>query len=405
MRTMSLRDEKKLFDFERDGVYYKKLPDNSLMVVRKIYYRTFWKTEKHVQFEGRYVYQPYNNIKIPMEVDGMEVASIEAPDSAPCEGVISNVSFPGTVSTFGTWLACLTNVTIPNSVTDSHYNSIACCNNLTIPSSVKTIGGLFRCNMVTIPSSVTMIQSISGGNPRCADYKLHDQVLKIDNPKPPTLARNDANEGSVLFVPQGSLDAYKNDPEWGKFKRIIEDPTLSTNEASHSPMLTLDTHDEGKSHSGFSELENLMDAALADGILTDKEKQILSKKAQSMGIDLDELEIMLDARLYKMKKAEEERARKAAAAEEERAKKTEEERIRKAEMERIRKAEMERIRKAEEEQNRKAEEERVRKIEEERVKKEELEKEKKNAKKRKKGCVIKAIIVFVLVIAALALLF
>lgn len=402
MRAMSLRDEKKLFDFERGGVYYKKLPDNSLMVVRKIYYRTFWKTEKHVQFEGRYVYQPYNNIKIPMEVDGMEVTSIEAPDSAPCGGVISNVSFPGTVSTFGTWLACLTNVTIPTSVTDSHYNIIACCNNLTIPSSVKTIGDLFRCNMVTIPSSVTMIQSISGGDPRCADYKLHDQVLKIDNPSPPTLARNDANDGSVLFVPQGSLDAYKNDPEWGKFKRIIEDPTLSTSEASHPQMSPVDTHDEGKSLSGFSELDNLMDAALADGVLTEKEKQILSKKAQSMGIDLDEFEIMLDARLFKMKKAEEERARKA---EEERAKKTEEERIRKAEMERIRKAEMERIRKAEEEQNRKAEEERVRKVEEERVKKEELEKEKKNAKKRKKGCVIKAIIVFVLVIAALALFF
>ena len=36
------------------------------------------------------------------------------------------------------------------------------------------------------------------------------------------------------------------------------------------------------------ELENLIEAALADGELTEKEKQILFKKAQGYGIDLDE---------------------------------------------------------------------------------------------------------------------
>lgn len=51
------------------------------------------------------------------------------------------------------------------------------------------------------------------------------------------------------------------------------------------------------------ELENLIDAALADGELTEKEKQILFKKAQSYGIDLDEFEMVLNARLVKLKKA------------------------------------------------------------------------------------------------------
>lgn len=60
------------------------------------------------------------------------------------------------------------------------------------------------------------------------------------------------------------------------------------------------------------ELEGLIDAALADGVLTEKEKQILFKKAQSMGIDLDEFEMVLDARLVKMKKAEEEKAASSA---------------------------------------------------------------------------------------------
>lgn len=52
------------------------------------------------------------------------------------------------------------------------------------------------------------------------------------------------------------------------------------------------------------ELELLIEAALADGELTEKEKQILFKKAQSFGIDLDEFEMVLDARLLKKKKEE-----------------------------------------------------------------------------------------------------
>lgn len=60
------------------------------------------------------------------------------------------------------------------------------------------------------------------------------------------------------------------------------------------------------------ELENLIDAALADGVLTEKEKQILFKKAQAMGVDLDEFEMVLDARLVKLKKTEEEKAASSA---------------------------------------------------------------------------------------------
>ena len=52
-----------------------------------------------------------------------------------------------------------------------------------------------------------------------------------------------------------------------------------------------------------SQLEQLIDAALTDGELTEKEKQILFKKAQSFGVDLDEFEMVLDARLVKLKKA------------------------------------------------------------------------------------------------------
>lgn len=63
------------------------------------------------------------------------------------------------------------------------------------------------------------------------------------------------------------------------------------------------------SQSGNSEgiygnyMEHLIDMALADGELTEKEKQVLFKKAEANGIDLDEFEMVLDARLYERQKA------------------------------------------------------------------------------------------------------
>ena len=46
------------------------------------------------------------------------------------------------------------------------------------------------------------------------------------------------------------------------------------------------------------QIENLINLALADGDLTEKEKQILFKKAEEAGIDLDEFEMVIDAKLY-----------------------------------------------------------------------------------------------------------
>jgi DnaJ-domain-containing protein 1 len=45
-------------------------------------------------------------------------------------------------------------------------------------------------------------------------------------------------------------------------------------------------------------LEKLIELALADGVLTEKEKQVLFKNAEAEGIDLDEFEMVLDAKLF-----------------------------------------------------------------------------------------------------------
>ena len=45
------------------------------------------------------------------------------------------------------------------------------------------------------------------------------------------------------------------------------------------------------------ELEQLIHYALEDGVLTDKERSVLMRKAQEKGADLDEFEMILDAKL------------------------------------------------------------------------------------------------------------
>lgn len=52
------------------------------------------------------------------------------------------------------------------------------------------------------------------------------------------------------------------------------------------------------------ELEEVIDAALADGVLTDKERLVLHKRGQAEGVDPDELDIVIDGRLAKMKRQE-----------------------------------------------------------------------------------------------------
>jgi hypothetical protein len=50
------------------------------------------------------------------------------------------------------------------------------------------------------------------------------------------------------------------------------------------------------------EIENLINMALADGEVTEKERGIILRKAESLGLDVDEVEMILDGRIALMKK-------------------------------------------------------------------------------------------------------
>ena len=62
--------------------------------------------------------------------------------------------------------------------------------------------------------------------------------------------------------------------------------------------------------SSMDELKKLIDAAMTDGVLTDKERQVILKKAEEMGLDRDEIDLYLDAQVQKIDQANDAAVRK-----------------------------------------------------------------------------------------------
>lgn len=229
------KDGEKLFGIHKDGVFYRILADDCLQVARTTGMSEYWKTDKHVGYDKRYSHVSYSNIEIPEEIDGMKVVSVEAPFSYMAE--IRNVKFPETIKTFGSSLNYISDVLFPSKVMDTYYECVSHCNNITIPGSVKRIGDISDCNGIVIPNSVQTIGTINS----CKIIKIsssvvsiervigNNTVLIIDNPTPPILI-DDRNSyaTTMISVPKGSLEAYKNDPRWKGFWTIREDPALGT---------------------------------------------------------------------------------------------------------------------------------------------------------------------------------
>ena len=51
------------------------------------------------------------------------------------------------------------------------------------------------------------------------------------------------------------------------------------------------------------ELDQLIQEYLTDGVLTDKERAVILRKAEGMGLDRDEIDLYLDAQVQKIDQA------------------------------------------------------------------------------------------------------
>ena len=120
---------------------------------------------------------------------------------------IKSVVIPDTVETIGMQSFCkctlLENITIPESVKSIGYSAFNSCTNLTqitIPNSVTSIeGSAFRnCNRLT---SITCLAET-----------------------PPTLDTQvfDSTNNCPIYVPSGSVDAYKAATNWSTYASRIQ---------------------------------------------------------------------------------------------------------------------------------------------------------------------------------------
>jgi len=100
-------------------------------------------------------------------------------------------------------------------------------------------------------------------------------------------------------IPENSL--FKDNGEKNE-NTILETANSNLSESNHKEIN--ETKTINKTEMISENLNSLIEFALVDGELSEKEKQILFKKAESEGIDLDEFEMILNAKLFKIKQSQ-----------------------------------------------------------------------------------------------------
>ena len=126
----------------------------------------------------------------------------------------------------------LTNITIPNSVTSIRECAFSGCyslTNITIPNSVTSIGqyafqNCYSLTSITIPDGVTTIGQYAFIN--C--YGMAEYHLKSTTP--PTLSNTNTFNGIpddfIIYVPQGSLEAYQTATNWATYASHMQEETI-----------------------------------------------------------------------------------------------------------------------------------------------------------------------------------
>ena len=166
---------------------------------------------------------PYSVTYIRMNVFAgcTDLTSIEIPNSVTsigatafykCKSLIT-VTIPNSVTSIGsgTFMYCsgLTSVTIPNSLTSIEWGTFCGCSSLisvTIPNSVTYIGQ----EAFTDCYSLTSVTCLATAPPQMGTSEWNEVVFQnLDCSQIP------------LYVPAGSIDAYKAADQWKDFINIL----------------------------------------------------------------------------------------------------------------------------------------------------------------------------------------
>lgn len=174
-----------------------------------------WYTSKN----GKIV-EPYNTSGFQFKI----VSNVYEND----KGVITFEKDLTSIPEYAFYKTDLVSVTIPNSVTsigNSAFGGCTSLSNVSISNSLTTIGqrAFSNCTSlsnVTIPNSVTYIGYNAFNN-----TPLLEEV-HVQSATPPSLGGNNfrgALYNGTIYVPQGSLSAYKAADGWKSFKNIVEE--------------------------------------------------------------------------------------------------------------------------------------------------------------------------------------
>ena len=175
--------------------------------------------------EAFYCCESLTSITIPNSV-----TSVGGKAFCGCSSLIT-IIIPNSVKSIAhaafAYCSSLTSVSIPNSVTSIEWVAFADCTSLTsvtIPNSVTSIGeiafhGCSSLTSITIPNSVTFIGD--GAFARC--FSLTS--IECQSATPPSADKaftKDTYKKATLYVPRGSLSAYKAAEGWSNFANISE---------------------------------------------------------------------------------------------------------------------------------------------------------------------------------------
>ena len=236
-----------------DGVLYNKDVTNLLYCPR---HKTSVTIPTSVTSIGNYAFykcSSLTSVSIPNSVTSIgnyafykcsSLTSVSIPNSVTSIGdkafyecsSLTSVTIPNSVTSIGDDIfyncSSLTSVTIPDSVTSIGRSAFYGCRSLTsvtIPNSVTSIGifafdGCSSLTSVTIPNSVTSIGDAAFQNCNLKTiYVQYEDPLKFGS-----IFSDKSYTEAVLYIPEGTIEAYKKVDPWRNFWTIEEiDPLIA----------------------------------------------------------------------------------------------------------------------------------------------------------------------------------
>lgn len=189
-----------------------------------------------------------------------------------------------------------------------------------IPQGVKDVGAGFIGTVkagtkVFVPSSVKSIGYINGNGENELDVYLFASgidlneveadirtlyVLPNNYPEYAEKLKDCESEAKLREIPEELLNFYSTSESTASIVQTA--PTApAANIASQNISLQQITNTKNLANNLIpQELNQLIQQYLTDGVLTDKERQVILKKAEGMGLDRDEIDLYLDAEVQKI---------------------------------------------------------------------------------------------------------